>query len=466
VTLAYDLRNTVLTSGLDEAQLEELVAAGDEVTFGRGDLLFEEGRPANLLWVLLEGEVELSRRIGHEKMVLTTMTVPGQWAGGLAAWGDPDDPAGYRASGTAVSAGRFFTVSARDLARLVEAWSPFSKHLLMGVFQTVRNIDATARQRESLVALGTLAAGLAHEINNPAAAVLRTVESLRATNGYMLAALVELAEDGVTAEQFIELDRLRVDLQDREVPDDDDGSIAAADREEALGSWLEARAIDPAWSMAAVFASAGVEPGWFEQVEAVSGHVALGPALRWVSSTIGAAALMAEITDATTRIGHLVKDVKSYSQMDRSALQVVDLHEGISSTLAILKPKLEGIDVVRSFDPDLPALEVYASELNQLWTNLIDNAVDAMAGKGTLRLVTARDGDDVVIEVVDSGPGMPPEVQARAFEPFFTTKDVGQGTGLGLDISRRIVVDRHGGSITIDSIPGATTVRVRLPVRR
>ncbi len=464
MTLTDDLRGAPLTSALTHGQLAELVAAGREVTFAGGELLFKEGRPAEDLWVLLEGQIELSRQIGGQTIVMMTMSTAGQWAGGLAAWGDPDSPAGYRATGVALSGGRCFAVPAAELARLVGTWSPFSKHLITGVFQTVRSIDATARQRESLVALGTLAAGLAHEINNPAAAILRSVEALRATSEYMLASLVELAEDGVSAEQFIELDRLRIEAQSR--PAVDDGSIATADHEEAIGSWLEDHAIEPAWSMAAVFASVGVESDWFDQVEAVSGHVAMGPALRWVSSTIGAATLMSEVTDATNRIAHLVQDVKSYSQMDRSALQVVDLHDGINSTLAILKPKLRDVEIIRDFQSDLPPIEVYASELNQLWTNLIDNAVDAMEGRGTLRVVTQRDGDDVVVEVIDSGSGMDPDVQARVFEPFFTTKDVGRGTGLGLDISRRIVVDRHGGDISFESEPGSTTARVRLPTRR
>jgi signal transduction histidine kinase len=316
-----------------------------------------------------------------------------------------------------------------------------------------------------LVALGTLAAGLAHEINNPAAAILRSVEPLQAACGYMLAALVDLAEDGVSAEQLIALDRLRLELQQRDVVDD--GSIAIADREEEIGERLERRAIDHAWAMAPVFASVDTDQDWFERVEAVVGHVALGPALHWVSSTIGSAALMTEIVDATNRIAHLVNDVKAYSQMDRSALQVVDLHDGIESTLTMLRAKLAEVVVVREFaKPDLPQIEVYASELNQVWTNLIDNAVDAMEGRGTLRLVTRQDGDDIVVEVIDTGRGMTADVQARAFEPFFTTKDVGKGTGLGLDISRRIVVDRHAGDITSESMPGSTTARVRLPVKR
>jgi len=320
-----------------------------------------------------------------------------------------------------------------------------------GVFQTVRSIDATARERESIMALGTMAAGLAHEINNPAAAILRSVESLRDAGGYMLESLVELAEDGVSANQFIALDRLRVELEAREVVDD--SSIAMADREETIGEWLESHAIDHAWAMAPVFASVDTEQDWFSRVQEVVGHVALSPALRWVSSTLGSARLMAEILDATNRIAHLVKDVKSYSQMDRSALQVVDVHEGLENTLTILRAKLGDIEVIRAFEPDLPHTEVFAAELNQVWTNLIDNAIDAMDGHGTLRLVTRRERDDVVVEVIDSGAGMAPGVQARVFEPFFTTKDVGQGTGLGLSIALGIAT-AHGGSLECVEVGG------------
>jgi signal transduction histidine kinase len=464
MTLTDDLRGAILTSGLSDGELAELVDAGQEMAFVEGDVLFREGRPAEQLWILLEGQVELSRRIGNQTIVVATMSTPGQWAGGLTAWGVDGEPAGYRATGTALSSGRFFLLPSPELARLVGTWSPFSKHVIGGVFQTVRSIDATARERESIMALGTLAAGLAHEINNPAAAILRSVESLRNAGGYMLESLVELAEDGVSANQFIALDRLRAELEAREAVDD--GSLAMADREETIGEWLERHAVDHAWEMAPVFASVDTDHDWFSRVQEVVGHVALSPALRWVSSTLGSARLMAEILDATNRIAHLVKDVKSYSQMDRSALQVVDIHEGLESTLTILRAKLGDIEVIRAFEPDLPHMEVFAAELNQVWTNLIDNAVDAMDGHGTLRLVTRRERDEVVVEVIDNGAGMAPGVQARVFEPFFTTKDVGKGTGLGLDLSRRIVVDRHGGDIGFDCVPGSTTARVRLPIKR
>ncbi len=212
-------------------------------------MLFHEGRPADQLWILLEGNIELSRRIANQTIVVATMSTPGQWAGGLTAWGDAGEAAGYRATGTALSDGRCFGVPSPDLARLVGTWSPFSKHVIGGVFQTVRSIDATARQRESLVALGTLAAGLAHEINNPAAAILRSVEALQAACGYMLASLVNLAEDGVSAEQFIALDRLRLELARPRGRSTTARSPRPTARRRSANGWRTAR-IDHAWSMA------------------------------------------------------------------------------------------------------------------------------------------------------------------------------------------------------------------------
>jgi len=464
VAVIDDLRAAFLTGSLSDDQLAALVAAGHELQFNFDDPLFQEGVPADHLWILLEGQIELSRRSGNQTVVLMTMATPGQWAGGLTAWAEASVDTGYRATGRAASDGRAFLVPSAELGRLVGEWLPFGKHMIMGVYQTVRSIDATARQRESLVALGTMAAGLAHEINNPAAASLRSVDALRATCDEMLASLVDLAEHSITAEQFIELDRLRRELDDRSIADT--SSIAAMDREEVIGTWLEEHGVKQAWQLAADFASAGADRAWLETVDAVVGSERVASSLRWASTTISAATLLSELTEALNRIAALVQSAKSYSQMDRAALQTFDIHEGIDSTLVMLAAKLEGIAVERAFAADLPPIEAYASELNQVWTNLIDNAKDAMEGHGSLRIATRRDGDCVVVDVTDSGSGIPPEVETHIFEPFFTTKDVGKGTGLGLDITRRIVVDHHGGEIAFDSVPGKTTATVRLPLRR
>ena len=221
-----------------------------------------------------------------------------------------------------------------------------------------------------------------------------------------------------------------------------------------------------AWAIAPPLAAAGVDRDWCERAADVLEGPALEPGLEWVASTLSAATLLSEVKESTRRISELVAAVRSYSQMDRASLQPIDVTEGLESTLVMLGHKLRGVTVVRDYGADVPLIEAYAGELNQVWTNLIDNAVDAMDGAGTLRVTTRAEDDDVVVEIGDTGAGMPPEVAARAFEAFYTTKDVGKGTGLGLDIARRIVVERHGGAINIDSRPGETVVRVRLPARQ
>ena len=461
MTLVDDLRAAFLTAELSDAQRAELIEAGDVVEFAPGDELFSEGDPADSLWILLDGEVDLSRQFAGRVVPLATMTTPGQWAGGLAAWAGDD--AQYRASGRATTAGRCLAVPAEALGELVTRWSPFARHMIAGVYQTIRQIDATVRERESLLALGTLAAGLAHEINNPASASLRAVEALSDSCDYMLASLVKLAERGVPPEQFLALDRLRNELQKR--PEPRESAMERADREEVIGTWLEDHDVGIAWRMAPVLAASGADRDWLMELEEAVGSEGLSPAVRWVTSTIGTTTILSELADATARISHLVEDVRTYSSLDRAELRSIDVTGGIDSTLTMLSSKLDGIEVVRDYEPDLPEIEVYAAELNQVWTNLIDNAAHAMEGAGTLRIAVRCDGDHVVVELTDSGPGIGPEVVHRVFEPFFTTKDVGQGTGLGLDISRRIV-DRHGGEIDLESRPGSTTARVRIPAAR
>lgn len=244
------------------------------------------------------------------------------------------------------------------------------------------------------------------------------------------------------------------------------GAMALSDMEDAVGTWLSAHGVDDAWQISPVLAGAGVDVACCERALEVVGPDALAGAVAWVASVVNAGDLLGEMRDTTTRIANLVSAVKSYSQMDRASLQPVDVREGIDSTLVMLAHKLHEIEVQREFQPDLPVIDVYAAELNQVWTNLIDNAVDAMGYTGTVRISVRVEGDDLLVDVADTGPGVPAAVLARAFEPFFTTKDVGKGTGLGLDISRRIVVERHRGDIYFDSSPTGTTARVRIPVER
>jgi signal transduction histidine kinase len=329
---------------------------------------------------------------------------------------------------------------------------------------TVRRIEATARQREALVALGTLAAGLAHEINNPASAATRAVDALRATSETLFASLGGLARGPITAEQFVELDSLRTQLS---APPPGSDPLAIAEREELLSDWLADHGVERDWVVAPALAGAGADVAWCEEVAAVLPEHVLDSGLEWVASSLSMTELLGEVKESTGRISALVAAVRSYSQVDRASLQMTDVTEGIESTLVMLGHKLKnGVTVVRDYGDDVPAIEAIAGELNQVWTNLIDNAVDAMDGSGTLRVSTRVDDRGwVAVEIADTGHGMSTEVQRHAFEPFYTTKEVGKGTGLGLDISRRIVVERHSGEIVVTSVPGETVLRVRLPPR-
>jgi signal transduction histidine kinase len=459
---AAELRRLSLFDGLDDAQLADLVAASTEELTRRGQLLFDEGRPASSWWVLLEGTVALIRQVGTEESVLGYMTEPGQWAGGFAAW---DEFGVYFATGRAENPGRVLRLDSAELRRLSQQWFPFGLHFIDGLVNTVRRIESTARQREALVALGTLSAGLAHELNNPASAATRAVDALHDTTEQVLSSLARLAAGGITAQEYTALDGLRLEVSGV-------GSglvgLALADREDELSDWLTDHDVDRDWVIAPVLAAAGADVGWCERLEAALPATSLAPALEWISASLSTAALVQEVKEATGRVSALVAAVRSYSQMDRASLQSTDLVEGLDSTLVMMAHELgRGITVERHYAPGLPPIEAMAGELNQVWTNLVDNAIDAMGGEGTLT-VSARPDEAagwVVVEIADTGPGMPPEVQAHAFEPFFTTKDVGKGTGLGLDISRRIVVERHSGDIDIESGTGGTLVRVRLPQR-
>ena len=456
-----ELRRLRLLDGLDDAQLGDLLAAATEETTHRGELLFHEGRPADAWWVLLDGTVALVRQVGTEQSVLGYMTEPGQWAGGFAAW---DEFGVYFATGRAENPGRVLRLAAPELRRLSEQWFPFGLHFIEGLVNTVRRIESTARQREALVALGTLSAGLAHELNNPASAATRAVDALQGTSELVLSSLAQLAGKGITAEHYTALDGLRLRVSG---PEPALAGLALADREDELSDWLGDHDVDRDWVIAPVLAAAGADLAWCDELADAVPPDSLAPALEWISASLSTAALVQEVKQATGRVSTLVAAVRSYSQMDRASLQTTDLVEGLDSTLVMMGHKLgSGITVERHYAPGLPPIEAMAGELNQVWTNLVDNAIDAMDGSGILTVSARPDASGwVVVEVADTGSGMPPEVQAHAFEPFFTTKEVGKGTGLGLDISRRIVVERHSGDIDIESGPGGTLVRVRLPRR-
>jgi signal transduction histidine kinase len=455
-----DLRSLSLFDGLTDDQLAELAEGGTEVRIEPGVVLFREGEHADYWWVLIEGTIDLLRRFGPEETVVRTMNVPGWWAGGFRAF---DEHGVYLATGRGATDGRIFRVPAAVLRDRLNAWFPLGRHLIEGLYGTARSIESTARQREALVTLGKLAAGLAHEINNPAAAAARAVDELEATCQTLLSSLSRLADEQISARQFAALDALRREVKPQAAVR---SPLDLADQEDALSGWLIRHGVDNDWIIAPPLAAAGVDLAWCERAAQALDGAALGPGLEWVASTFSAATLLSDMKESTRHISELVAAVRSYSQMDRASIQRINVTDGLESTLVMLGHKLrDGVTVVRDYGTDVPEIEAYTGELNQVWANLIDNAIDAMDGAGTLRVTTRAEGSEVVVEIGDTGRGMSPQVAARAFDAFYTTKDVGEGTGLGLDIAQRIVVERHGGTIGIDSRPGETVLRVRLPLR-
>jgi signal transduction histidine kinase len=452
-----DLRPIGLFSGTDDDQLRALLAGAADVRFDCGDVLFQENQPAEFWWVLVDGSIDLVRHVGHEETRLGAMDLPGRWAGGFRAW---DEHGVYLATGRAATAGRILRVPAAELRTLWTTRFPLGLYLTEGVSQSARNYERMARQKEALAALGTLAAGLAHELNNPAAAATRAVDALGEAYDGMLSSLRGLAATPITADEFTRLDTLRQELGPRPA----ENPMDLADREDAVSDWLSEHGVARHWELAPALAGSGADLDWCDRVVGALGDARLEPGLEWVTSTLSATGLLGEIKESTRRISDLVAAVKSYSQLDRAPMQQTDLVEGLESTLVMLAHRIpDGVTVVRDYGPDVPRIHARAAELNQVWTNLVDNALDAMDGRGTLRVSTRVDRGEVVVDIADTGTGMSPETQEHAFDPFYTTKGVGEGTGLGLDISRRIV-DRHRGDISIRSRPGETVLRVRLPV--
>jgi signal transduction histidine kinase len=459
-----ELRSLFLFEKLTPDQLEWLCRDGRVEMIPPGPV-YTEGEPASCFYVLLEGTLVMSRRVGADDIEVNRTSSPGVYAGAFQAYMGDRVPQVYNNSVRVTVPSRFFVLDAACFAQMMTEWFPLAVHLLEGAFFGNRKTQEAVGQRERLLALGSLSAGLTHELNNPAAAAVRATESLRervAGMRHKLGLLTKKPYHQPTLESLIELQERAVE---RVAKAPVLGPMEASDAEDELADWLDGYGIERGWELAPVFVQAGLDTGWLDQVAATVELADLEGAVRWLSYTVETELLMNEIGDSTSRIMSLVGAAKQYSQLDRAPHRVVDVHDLLDSTLLMLSSKIgPGITVVREYDRTLPRIPAYPAELNQVWTNLIDNAVSAMGGTGTLTVRTAMDRDQVLVEFGDTGPGVPPEIRERIFEPFFTTKPVGEGTGLGLDISWRIIVNKHHGDLSAESVPGDTRFRVRLPV--
>ncbi|MFJ2828199.1 ATP-binding protein [Streptomyces sp. NPDC087263] len=460
-----ELSKLFLFEKLDAGQLDRLCREGRVELFEPG-YVYREGEPATCFFVLLEGSLVMSRRVGGDDVETNRSSQVGVYAGAMQAYlgGGPDEKS-YRGSLRVTEPSRFFILPAEVFAAVLRDWFPMAVHLLEGMFFGSQNTQRTISQRERLQALGSLSAGLTHELNNPAAAAVRATSALRDRVAGMRHKLGVIAAGPYkrdTLEALVQLQERTADQVAKATPL---SPLEASDREDALADWFDDHDIAGGWQLAPTFVQAGLDTDWLDQVAAAVDEHTLEGAIRWLNYTVETELLMNEIQDSTTRITHLVDAAKQYSQIDRAPYQVADVHELLDSTLMMLSGKIgSAIRVVKEYDRTLPNIPAYPSELNQVWTNLIDNAVSAMAGEGELTVRTSLDGDQLLVEFRDTGPGVPAEIRDRIFDPFFTTKPVGEGTGLGLDISWRIVVNKHHGSLHVDSVPGDTRFQVRLPL--
>jgi signal transduction histidine kinase len=433
----------------------------ETVSVPAGQFVLREGDPGDSLYVVLEGELEVTKRQGDREVLLSSYRA-GQFFGEMALLEQAPRSASVRTLREsrllAIDQGAFQTLLACSPS------APFK--ILRAVTSRLRSTESMLIQNEKMAALGTLAAGLAHELNNPAAATLRSVAQLRDALAELERSAPQLGSLADESHQKETLGSLQTEVSTRTTATPPYDPLTLSEQEDVLQDWLEDHSVGQAWELAPTLASFGWQTDELERLVGRFSPTQLPIVVRWLGAKFSVYGLLEEVEKSAEAMSEIVKAVKTYSYLDQAPIQEVDVRETLENTLVLLRHKLKSsVSIRRDYADDVPRIEAYGSELNQVWTNIIDNAIDAIKSQGELTLHTYAEDSDVVVEITDNGPGIPSELQPRIFEPFFTTKAPGVGTGLGLHIAYNIVVHRHHGQIQVSSIPGETRFRVVLPVR-
>jgi signal transduction histidine kinase len=452
------LKNVSLFGDLEDEDMQRICSRTQEIHLEPGQCLFNEGDAGDRAYVIRDGEIEVLK-ISTGREVLLAVRRAGDVIGEMSLLEEAPRMASARARGPVT----LVTIERKAFEELLETSTSASRAMLHQVMERLRSTEARLRQGERMAQIGQMTAGLAHELNNPAAAAARAAERLREAETSLLAAARRFERARPEPAEKEALDALLDDVSKRARGPGDLDPLTRSDREAEVEVTLEELGHPSPWDATPALVAAGFDSGRVREVAKNFDASHLADALELVARTYASSALLGEIHESTKRMAGLVNALKRHVQLDQAPVQLVDIAEGLDDTLVILRSKITNVRVIREYTKDLPRIQGWGGELNQVWTNLIDNAIYAMDRKGTLTLRTFPDGEGVGVEIEDDGPGIPEEIRERIFEPFFTTKGPGGGMGLGLDMCWNIVVNRHGGSIGVESRPGRTVFRITLP---